>query len=199
MNPSHHPHPTPRLQRLVQVGALVVVGIMLIAVPCQVLLAFIVGGTGYLFILSAIFTLLLAAPVLMLTAYAPAVTVNADGITLHPVIWKEQIIPWNSIQAVKVYPLLPIEDAEVTRRLAVGKLNYRPAAGIMLVIPSLPPTYRIAGFFAGEQAAPIIALTNRAHTDYERLVKAVLHHTDPAIHDAGLMEDEPPRHEQSKK
>jgi hypothetical protein len=188
LNPSRHTHPTPRLQRLVQLGAITVAGIMLIAVPMQIVLAFIVGGTGLLFVLSAFFTLLLAAPVLMLTAYTPAVTVATDGITLHPVIWKEQTIPWNAVRAVKVYPLLPIEDAEVTRKLVVGKRNYRPAAGIMLIVPSLPPQYRIAGFFAGEHAAPIIALTNRAHTEYEALVKMVLQYTDPAVHDAGLME-----------
>jgi hypothetical protein len=90
---------------------------------------------------------------------------------------------------VKVYPLLPSADAETTRRLTVGRIKYRPAAGIMLVIPGLPPQYRIAGFFAGERAAPIIALTNRAHADYERLVEAVLTFTDSRIHDPALTSD----------
>lgn len=188
MKPSAHPHPRATLNRAIQYGALLVVVIMVIAAPLQVLLT-LMGAPGGLFILSALFTLLLALPVLMLTANTPAVTVDDDTITLQPAIWKAQVVPWETVKAVKVYPLLPSADAEITRQLTVGKRRYRPAAGIMLVIPGLPPQYRIAGFFAGERAAPVIALTNRAHVDYEKLVKAVLNHTDPAIHDPELVDE----------
>ena len=187
LKPSAHPHPRAGLNRAIQYGALVVVAIMVISAPLQVLLT-LMGAPGGLFVLSALFTLLLALPVLMLTAYAPAVHVDDEAITLQPAIWKEQIIPWDAVKAVKVYPLLPSADAEITRQLTVGKRKYRPAAGIMLVIPGLPPQYRIAGFFAGERAAPVIALTNRAHVDYEKLVQAVLSHTDPASHDPQLVD-----------
>jgi hypothetical protein len=43
----------------------------------------------------------------------------------------------------------------------------------MLVIPSLPAPYRIAGFLAGEGAKPVIALTTRTHSDYDALVEAI--------------------------
>lgn len=181
-----HSHPKPGLNRVVQYGALGVTLVMIAAALSQVMLAMFTPGGGL--ILSAILTLLLAAPVLMLTAYAPAVGVDERGITLFPIIWKTRFVPWNMVKAVKVYPLLPTEDAEVTRRITVGRKKYRPAAGIMLVIPVLPPQYRIAGFFAGERAAPVIALTNRAHADYDTLLRAVLTHTDEQIHDAALQD-----------
>ncbi len=175
-------HPKPALNRLIQFGAAGVSVLLIVAAFLQTLLSVLIGEGGAFF-LSAILTLLLMLPVLMLTANAPAVTVSEGGLTLHPAVWKEHHIQWEAIQAVKVYPLLPSEDSEVTRRIAIGRKKYVPAAGIMLTIPKLPPQYRIAGFLAGERAVPIIALTNRAHTDYEQLVRAVLERTDPAIHD----------------
>jgi hypothetical protein len=42
--------------------------------------------------------------------------------------------------------------------------------------------YRVGGFFAGEQGRKIIALTNRTHTDYDRLSKQVTKYTSKAIH-----------------
>jgi hypothetical protein len=181
---SNHPHPKPTLNRLIQYGALAVTIVLAVSAPLQVIIALAVPAG--LFVCSAFVTLLLAAPVLMLTAYAPAVTVDADGLTLQPAIWRERFVPWQNVQAVKRYPLLPAEEAEVTRRIAVGRQNYRPAQGIMLLIPELPPQYRIAGFFAGERAAPVIALTTRAHSNYDALMQTVLERTDPAIHDPEL-------------
>jgi hypothetical protein len=187
MEASTHEHPNPRLNRAIQYGALVVTVLLLAAAPLQVLLT-IVGAPGGLFVCSAFFTVLLAMPVLMLTAYAPAVSVDDEGITLHPAVWKDRFVPWDAIRAVKVYPLLPTQDQEVSRRAFVGKRRYRSAAGIMLVIPGLPPQYRIAGFLAGERAAPVIALTNRAHSDYDRLVQSVLRHTNSGTHAPELTE-----------
>lgn len=178
-------HPRPRLNRLLEAGALALTLLMAITAPLQVLLAML--APGGLFVLSALFTLLLAAFVLMQTAVAPEVSVSADGLTLHPVVWRDRHLPWEAVRAVKVYPLLPAEDAETVRRVTVGRLNYAPAAGIMLVIPGLPPQYRIAGFLAGERGAPVVALTNRAHVDYLALVEAVLGHTAPATHDVELL------------
>lgn len=178
-------HPRPRLDWLVQVGALVVAGVMVASAPLQVLLT-LAGAPGGLFVLSAFFTVLLAAPVLMLTAVAPAVTITDAGLTVQPVVWKARFVPWDAVQAVKIYPLLPTVDSESLRRMMVGKNSYRAVEGIMLVIPSLPAQYRIAGFFAGERAAPVIALTSRAHTNYDELVRLILAHTDAARHDPVL-------------
>lgn len=186
MTSRFYPHPKAGFNRIIQYGAMGVVIIMLISAPLQILLT-LLGAPGGAFVMSAILTILLAAPVLMVTAVAPAVTVSEEGLTLHPTIWKERLIAWEDITAVKVFPLLPSEDVEVNRRIMVGRLKYKPAAGIMLVIPSLPWQYRIAGFFAGERAAPVIALTNRAHSDYEELRQQVLELTNPELHDNDLL------------
>jgi hypothetical protein len=186
MKPNTHSHPKPRLNRAIQYSIMVVFSVMIISAPLQVLLALLTSG--WLFILSAFFTLLLSLPVLMISAYAPAVSVNDEGITLHPVIWAERFVPWKDIRAVNVYPLLPTSDTEIARKFVIGKKNYATADGIMLVIPGLPPQYRIVGFFAGEHAAPTIALTNRAHINYETLIKTVLEHTNNAIHNDALLE-----------
>lgn len=171
INPTTHRHPNPALNRLIHFGAIGIVGVMLLAAALQVLLILI--GAPVTFLLTAALTLLLALPVLMLTAVAPGVTVDTDGLILHPVIWAERRVGWHEIAAVRPYPLLPPAEAETNRRAMVGRRNYRPAEGIMLVIPSLPAQYRIGGLLAGERARPIIALTNRAHTDYERLVREI--------------------------
>ncbi len=186
MTNQYYPHPKAGLNRLIHYGAMAVVIVMVISAPLQMLLT-LLGAPGGAFIISGILTILLAAPVLMVTAVAPAVSISQAGITLHPIIWKERFIRWDAIKAVKIFPLLPSEDVEVNRKVAVGRLNYKPAAGIMLLIPSLPWQYRIAGFFAGERATPIIALTNRAHIRYEELRQQVLELTDPQRHDNDLL------------
>jgi hypothetical protein len=185
MKPSIHIHPKPLLNRLIQYGALVVVALLVISAPLQIILT-LAGAPGGLVICSAFVSLALALPVLMLTAYAPAVTVDDAGVTLHPAIWKDRRVNWDDIAAVKVYPLLPSPDAEISRKLVIGKQKYRPADGILLIIPGLPAQYRIVGFFAGVRSQPAVALTNRAHADYDKLVEIVLSNTDPAIHDADL-------------
>jgi hypothetical protein len=110
---------------------------------------------------------------MLLTSATPAVTVSADGITIQPRVWRERFVRWDEVRAVKPYPLLPPKDVEAERRAFVGKKRYRPAEGIMLVIPSLPLTYRFTGLFAGEGFTGVIALTNRTHRDYEALVRQV--------------------------
>lgn len=188
MEQTTHHHPRPKLDRLIQWGAVVVTAVIVVGVLGQIALALLAPSAALrgLALFGALLTGLLAFPILMLTAVAPTISVDATGFTLRPVVWQARRIPWDAVRAVKPYPLLPIEDAEITRRYAVGKRNYRPASGIMLVIPGLPPQYRIAGFLAGERAAPVVALTNRAHTDYDRLVRAVLTYTDAHTHDAEL-------------
>ncbi len=121
-------------------------------------------------------TLLLIAPVLMLTSATPAVSIAADGIMIQPRVWRERFVAWADVRAVKDYPLLPPRDAEVTRRAMVGKKRYRAAEGKMLIIPSLPLQYRFTGLFAGEGFTGVIALTNRSHTNYDALIKQVEKH-----------------------
>lgn len=170
---SEHGHPRPVQERLTQYGALALLVVMLLAALVQFALGLL--GLPLVFIMG-LFTLLLAAPVVMLTTITPAVTVTPQGLLLKPVLWPGQSVAWDQIRAVKPNPLLPPAGAEIGRRTLAGRANYRPAEGLLLVIPSLPVYYRIAGLFAGEGFIGVIGLTNRAHSDYARLARVVQAH-----------------------
>lgn len=169
-------HPNPTLDRITQYGALSLVAIMLLAALAQIVLALTVRP-ALLFIMTAIITILLIPFVLMLTTSTPGVTVSKEGLAIEPLIWKTQFIPWREVKAVKYYPLLPHTGAEVSRKAMVGRKNYRPAEGIMLVIPSLPAQYRITGFLAGEGLTSVIGVTTRTHNDYDRLTEKIFTYT----------------------
>ncbi len=179
--PTTYRHPKPAQQRLTHFGAALLLLVMLLAVIGQLVLVF--SGVPGVFLITAVLTALLMLPVLMLISAAPPVTLSSAGITLHPHIWRERFVRWEQVRAVKPYPLLPPTDTEVVRRAAVGRRKYRPAQGIMLVIPALPPQYRVTGFFAGEKVAPVIALTNRTHVDYERLEQQVKQYLKTVLSD----------------
>lgn len=169
--PSTHDHPQPGLNRLTQIGALLLVIVMALAALGQVVLA--LGGLSLLFA-SALITLALIAPVIMLTTATPPVRIAPEGITLLPVVWPRRFVTWEQVAVIKDYPLLPHRDAEVGRRALQGRRGYRAPEGKMLVIPSLPFVYRFTGVFAGEGFTPVIALTNRAHRDYDVLISKVM-------------------------
>lgn len=174
MKGSTHRHPHPTFDRIAQVGGLLLAVVMLTAALGQ----FVLATAGLpLFLLSGIVTLLLIAPIMLLTSATPAVTVTPEGITIQPRVWRERFFRWDQVRAVKPYPLLPPKDVEVERRAFVGKRRYRPAEGIMLIIPSLPLQYRFTGLFAGEGFTGVVALTNRSHTDYDALLREIQKNT----------------------
>ncbi len=170
---STHLHPNPLLDRVTQYGAVALVAVMLVATPLQIALV-LLGAPGGLFLFSGFGSLLLVPPVLLLTTASPRVTVSSDGLTIQPLIWREQFIPWSEVQAIKDYPLLPPSDSEIGRKALNGRLRYRPAQGKMLVIPALPVQYRVTGYFAGAGFTGVIALTNRTHTEYDKLIKKAM-------------------------
>jgi hypothetical protein len=169
-----HRHPNPTFDRIAQVGGLILAVVMIAAALGQFALATV--GLP-LFVFSGIVTLLLIAPVMLLTSATPAVTVTPEGITLQPRVWRERFIRWDEVRAIKPYPLLPPKDVEAERRALVGKRRYRPAEGVMLIIPALPLQYRFTGLFAGEGFTGVVALTNRSHTDYDSLLREVQKNT----------------------
>ncbi len=175
---STHTHPNPAQDRLAQYGGAVLAGVMLAAGFGQFVLA--LAGLP-LFFLSGIVTLLLLAPVLLLVSATPAVTVSPEGITLQPRVWRSRFVPWGDVRAVRDYPLLPPREAEAERRALVGKGRYQPAEGKMLIIPSLPLPYRFTGLFAGAGFTGVVALTNRAHTGYDQLIRQVMTYTNSEL------------------
>lgn len=173
-------HPQPTLDRITQYGAAALCLVMLLSVPGQL---FLTQLGAPLFVVTALITLLLVPPVLMVTAATPPITIETDGVWIEPLIWGRRFIPWDAVITVKDYPLLPTPNAEANRRAFVGRRNYQPAEGIMLVVPGLPPQYRVAAFFAGEGGRGIIALTNRTHTDYPKLKKQIVRYAGEVISD----------------
>lgn len=114
--------------------------------------------------------LLLATPLVMYLNATPPITLSDEGLTIHPPFWRDHFVDWDAVVEMKPYPLLPTANQEVERRALQGRIKYHVAEGQMLIIPTLPFQYRITGFFAGENAQPVIALTNRTHTDYDDLI-----------------------------
>lgn len=165
-------HPQAARQRAAHLAAGVLILVMLFGVAGQIVLVFSGIFTGVMLI-SAVVTLLLIMPVIMLTTAAPPVTISAEGITVQPHLWRARFVAWDDVQALKEYPLLPPQDTEVLRRTAVGRKRYQAASGVMLIMPTLPVQYRVHGFFAGEGWTPVIALTNRTHQEYPQLLRQV--------------------------
>lgn len=169
-------HPNPLAFRITQILLLIGVCVILIAVPFQILIA-VMYPQAVLFYISALITLGFTAPLLLYLVTTPTVSLDTNGMTIHPFIGRSHHILWDDIDRVAYYPLLPRQNHEVNKRLVVGRKRYKPAEGIMLISSELPAIYRVGGIFAGEGGRKIIALTNRTHTDYDQLHKQVLKYT----------------------
>lgn len=173
-----HAHPQPLLDALTQYGAAALLALITLSVPLQIVLAF---SGAPVFALTGLFTLAFAPFLLMLLAATPAVTVGPDGLIVQPKLGKAQAVAWADIAAIKPYPLLPPPDAELSRRYLAGRSRYRPAEGLMLLIPRLPAQYRVAGLLAGEGFTPVIAVTTRTHDRYDLLVKKIRAYAEDAV------------------
>ncbi len=169
-----YPHPNMGWYKLSQRLMAFLLGIMLLALPLQVLLAFLTGGG--LFLLTAFMLGLLTSPLVMFLSASPPLKLSTEGITIQPLWWKERLIRWEDITEMKDYTLLPNTNSEVERRMLQGRKRYQMAQGKMLIVPSLSWQYRVAGYFAGEGGKPIIAVTNRTHTPYDDLIKRLEKH-----------------------
>ncbi len=172
MSAATHEFParSPRAYRISQIVLAGTAGVLAVSAPLQVILAFTVPGGG-MFVLTAILSLALILPLMLMMSATPPITLSRAGFTIQPGIGKPTTVPWGAVKEVKPYPLLPPEDSETTRRLMVGRKKYRPAAGTMFVCEGLPWRYRIVGAFAGEGFAPSVAVTNRTHADYEQFTR----------------------------
>ncbi|MEM9955159.1 MAG: hypothetical protein AAF846_26355 [Chloroflexota bacterium] len=182
-----HTHPNQTLYTAQQIGLSIIMASAIFAVIMLVVFAFVLNLP--LFALMAIFVLGISSYVLMGIVNTPPITLSDEGITLQPFVGGERQIAWHEIETVAPYPLLPQPNQEVLKQAMIGRNNYQAAEGILLVVPSLPFPYRIAGALAGEKGAPIIALTNRTHTDYETLVTRIHRNAPHAIREDTPLED----------
>jgi len=165
----YFPARNPRGYRISQWVLAATAGVLAISALPQVFLAFAIPGGG-MFVLTALLSLALILPIVLMMSATPPITLSREGFTLQPGIGKPTTVLWAAVKEVKPYSLLPPEDSETTRRLMVGRKNYRPAAGTMLVCEGLPWRYRIVGGFAGEGFTPVVAVTNRTHAEYDQFV-----------------------------
>lgn len=179
MNESTHTHPNPIQYRLQQTILTIVVVFAIFGAIMLFIIALIVGLP--LFAIMSILVIVLAAPALMGIINTPPVIANKTGLTIQTWRGREQHIAWDDITHITDYPLLPLPEHEIVKQWLVGRKKYRAAEGILLVIPSLGLPYRIAGFLAGQQSQPIIAFTNRNHTDYHQLKDKIEHYAPHAI------------------
>jgi hypothetical protein len=167
---SHHfPAKQPRIYRLSQAVLMVTAVILAVSAPLQVILALNIAGAG-MFIMTALLSLALMLPLILMSSATPPVTISREGLTVQPWLGRTVVVPWSAVKEVKPYSLMPPEDSETVRRAMVGRKKYRGATGLMLVCEGLPWRYRVVGAFAGEGFAPVVAITNRSHADYDQFV-----------------------------
>jgi hypothetical protein len=171
MKPATYAHPRPGRQRLWHYSLAALLIMVLAGAIGQALLGLLLRGA--LFWLTAAVMLLFVPVLLMALSVSPPLTLTPEGVWIAPVVWRRRLIPWEHLREMKPYPLLPRPDQETGRRALQGRQKYRPAEGMMLIVAGLPWQYRVAGYFVGEPGRAIIAVTNRTHEDYERLLDAL--------------------------
>lgn len=166
-------HPSPRFDFFVQIICALMVAAMVVLIIAQIPLVLIAGFPLLLSLLVVITCLGLIPFMLLPTISSPAVTVSREGIELHPRLWRGRFVPWSEISAVKRYPLMPSKGSERTRELLVGRRKYTVMDGVMLLIPTLPFVFRFHGLLVSEGFTGVIALTNRTHANYDRLITLI--------------------------
>ena len=182
-----HTHPNKALYKLQQISLLILLIVAVVASLMLIVVAFILSAP--LFVIMSLLLLLLSAPLLMALVNTPPVTITDEGLILEPFIGNQRPIAWHDIERIEAYPLLPQPDQEILKQYAIGRNKYRAAEGIMLIVPSLPLPYRIAGLLAGANRKPIIAFTNRSHSDYDTLTHRITRYAAHAIQETLINEE----------
>lgn len=165
-------HPNPRTDALRQYGGALLAAVMAVAGLASIVIA-LSDGRLLLMLGVGVTCWLLIAPIIMLSAASPAVEITADALIVRSRVWGRHAVPWAAIQAIMDHPLLPPEDGEKLRRVAVGRSRYQPERGKLIVMPSLPLPFRFLGKFAGVGLTGAIAVTSRAHRDYAALIAEI--------------------------
>ena len=165
-------HPKPRLDALRQYGGAALALVMALAGLGAILLG-LSNGRLLLLIPAGVMCWLLIAPVIMLSAASPAVEITDAALIVRSKVWGRHAVPWSAIRAIMDDPLLPPEEGEKVRRAAVGRANYAPERGKLIVAPTLPLPFRFLGRFAGVGFTGAIAVTSRAHRDYDTAIAEI--------------------------
>lgn len=168
-----HRHPRPRVRRFT--ARLIAIGLTTagLAALAQVALAVLFGSAGVLFLGTAILTLILACPLVMLSALHPAITVGTNGLLVSPMLWRTCFVSWSALARMEQHPLFWNNDA--TGRLLHGR-GYRPREGALVLVHAdagLPPQFRLVSLLTGGPALPAFAISSTTHTRYPELAGAL--------------------------
>jgi hypothetical protein len=169
---SSYTHPRPLLRRVQARILLILIGGAVFGIAAQAALVLLYPRFAVLLCGSMVFTAILLLPLLAQTVMYPAITLSANGLTVHPLFWKAQRIAWADIERIEPHPMI-VNDEVMGRRLH-GK-NYRPRKGMVIVLrrsARVNPLYRIVGQIVGAGAA--FGISNTTHTDYERLLGSLM-------------------------
>ncbi|MEP7288369.1 MAG: hypothetical protein ABI947_21675 [Chloroflexota bacterium] len=180
MSLSEHHYPRRWVRRGVERVLALAVPLTAGAIIAQIGLAFIAGS---LLLGTALLTAILFIPLLMRTVLHPEIEVCADGLRLHPILWRDQFVVWDAIVGIVDHPLL-FNDEAMGRTLH-GK-RYRPREGAVILVAGsarLLPLYRILGGVAGANNATAFAISSTTHTDYPLLLEAIRSHLNQPIKD----------------
>jgi hypothetical protein len=167
---SQHHFPRLWLRRVVTWALAAAIAFMSLALIVQIILAFTLSP---LFFGGALFSAILLIPLLMRTVLHPAIDVMADGLTVNPMLWPAQNVPWEALTGITAHPLLYNDDA--MGKTLHGK-NYRPREGAVILVSrdaGLWFPYRIIGGVAGAGNTPAFAISSTTHTDYAGLIAAI--------------------------
>jgi hypothetical protein len=168
---SVHRYPHHRIRRLINWLLMLSLVIVAVVLVIEIILGLVAGP---LFLMMALFTAILLIPLLMRTVLHPEIELTADGLTLHPMIWEAQFVPWVAFERQVEHPLL--FNNEGTGRLLHGK-RYRPREGMVIVISDsagLSSLYRLVGSLAGAGNRTAFAISSTTHTDYEALRDTII-------------------------
>src|SRR4051794_24169185 len=91
---SEHHYPHPAIRRIIAGLLAIALVIDVLALIVELVLGFLAGP---LLFAMAGFTAILLIPLLMRTVLHPEIELTANGLTLHPMIWKAQFVAWENL------------------------------------------------------------------------------------------------------
>lgn len=177
---SDHPARFPRLYRLkrgLTITGLAMIGAALVGELLLVALGVTFGGGTMLLLM--LFTAALGVPLIIGSILTPPLAVSASGILLHPMLGPPHHVPWEAIQAMPPYTLLPVDDP--IQRWLVGRARMPRRDGRWIVVSGgLPTTFRFAAWIAGLGNVAVFAISDASHQDYDGLIATLEAHTNLA-------------------